>query len=127
MTSLIRSVRNFFKVGPKEAYTQMLYIGDIKAGTLVGVDKFGNKYYENNEEIYGRERWVDYAQHYGDASQIPADWHGWIHKITDTPPTVDSTPKLKFLAEHKENFTGTRKAYKPYSTTVPKVAAWEPK
>ena len=27
-----------------------MVIGDTKAGTLVGVDRFGNKYYENMEE-----------------------------------------------------------------------------
>jgi hypothetical protein len=28
----------------------MQYMGDTKAGTLVGKDKFGNTYYENLEE-----------------------------------------------------------------------------
>lgn len=26
-------------------------VGDTKAGTLIGVDRFGNKYFENNEEL----------------------------------------------------------------------------
>jgi hypothetical protein len=29
---------------------QMHYIGDTKAGTLIGTDRFGNKYYENLAE-----------------------------------------------------------------------------
>lgn len=33
-----------------------------KAGTLVGTDYSGNKYFENNREQAGRNRWVDYAQ-----------------------------------------------------------------
>lgn len=33
-----------------------------KAGTLVGTDYTGNKYFENNREQAGRNRWVDYAQ-----------------------------------------------------------------
>ncbi|CAG8709838.1 9637_t:CDS:2 [Dentiscutata erythropus] len=92
------------KIGPREYFTQLLYIGDTKAGTLVGVDQFGNKYYENKEEIFGRDRWVDYVQHYGDASQIPPEWHSWIHKITDTPPTIDPPPRPKFAQrDNKEN------------------------
>lgn len=36
-------------------------LGDIKAGTLIGVDKYGNKFFENTvEELPLRTRWVDY-------------------------------------------------------------------
>ena len=27
---------------------------ELKIGTLVGTDKYGNKYYENNEYFYGK-------------------------------------------------------------------------
>ncbi|KAH7571488.1 hypothetical protein JRO89_XS04G0061200 [Xanthoceras sorbifolium] len=53
--------------------------------TLVGVDKFGNKYYQKlGDTQYGRHRWVEYAEkgRYN-ASQVPAEWHGWLHFITD--------------------------------------------
>lgn len=33
-----------------------------KPGRLVGTDYSGNRYYENNREQQGRNRWVDYAQ-----------------------------------------------------------------
>ena len=55
---------------------------DIKAGTLVGADKYGNKYYEDPAMFYGRNRWVEYAEHRNleyDGSQIPSDWFGWMH------------------------------------------------
>lgn len=55
---------------------------DLKIGTLVGTDKYGNKYYENNYYFYGRNRWVEYAEYIHmdyDASQIPAEWYGWMH------------------------------------------------
>jgi hypothetical protein len=54
--------------------------------TLVGVDKFGNKYYEKlHDTQYGRHRWVEYAEkgRYN-ASQVPPEWHGWLHHITDS-------------------------------------------
>lgn len=55
---------------------------ELKIGTLVGTDKYGNKYFENNYYFYGRNRWVEYAPHVHmayDASQIPAEWYGWMH------------------------------------------------
>lgn len=38
---------------------------EVKIGTLVGTDKYGNKYYENNRYFYGRNRWVEYSPKYG--------------------------------------------------------------
>lgn len=55
---------------------------DIKAGKLVGEDKYGNKYFENPYYFYGRNRWVEYAPHVNmdyDGSQICAEWYGWMH------------------------------------------------
>ncbi|CAG8436892.1 7621_t:CDS:2 [Ambispora gerdemannii] len=129
---ITRIIKNFFKVGPVSYWRQLQHIGDTKAGTLVGVDQFGNKYYENKEEIYGRDRWVEYGgtlykDAYEDASMIPSEWHRWIHKLTEYPPTVEPAANPTFKATHKPNFTGTDKAYKPYNTTAPKYHSWEPK
>lgn len=55
---------------------------DLKLGKLVGVDKYGNKYYENPYYFLSRSRWVEFAQHQNfeyDGSQIPAEWFGWMH------------------------------------------------
>lgn len=55
---------------------------EMKAGTLVGADKYGNKYYEDPSQFYGRNRWVEFAEHKNleyDGSQIPAEWFGWMH------------------------------------------------
>lgn len=38
-----------------------LQVGDLKFGELKGVDKFGNKYYEDLELPFGQHRWVEYA------------------------------------------------------------------
>lgn len=99
-------------------------------GTLVGVDKFGNKYFENNEYFHGRNRWVEYSDDvYLDynASQIPPEWHMWMHYTTDIPPTKQNIPQHRWLAEHTENKTGTNDIYVPYSTTRPKVESWTPR
>ncbi|KAJ8888971.1 hypothetical protein PR048_008465 [Dryococelus australis] len=103
---------------------------DAKLGTLVGVDKYGNKYYENNMYFYGRNRWVEYVDKVGmdyDGSQIPAEWFGWMHYKTDLIPTKDPTrPKYSWMLDHTENMSGTRYAYTPYTTTPPKIHPWTP-
>lgn len=50
MSTIMRTLRNFRKIGIKEYLHQMQYIGDTKAGTYIATDKYGNKYYENLEQ-----------------------------------------------------------------------------
>jgi len=133
MVSLVRTLRSIRRVGLREWWRQMQYIGDAKSGTYVGQDQFGNRYFENlnqYEEIPGRHRWVDYAQHNYHASQVPPEWHSWLQHIRKEPPAQDnvmmnSSPPWK--APWVENLTGTRGAYRPYNTVAPKIRAWEPK
>ncbi|OBZ76115.1 NADH dehydrogenase [ubiquinone] 1 alpha subcomplex subunit 12 [Grifola frondosa] len=105
--------------------------------------QFGNRYFENlnpEEEVpgpctldssrSGRHRWVDFAQHDFNATQVPAEWHSWISHIRKDPPPEDNvmqnlSPPWK--GPWIENLTGTRGAYKPYNTTVAKYEAWQPK
>lgn len=43
-----------------------LWVQDaLKIGTLVGTDKYGNKYYQNPYYFFGRSRWIEYSPHYG--------------------------------------------------------------
>ncbi|KAK0453251.1 NDUFA12-domain-containing protein [Armillaria solidipes] len=133
MVSLLRTLRSARRVGLKEWWRQMQYIGDAKSGTYIGKDQFGNRYYENRnaeEEIPGRHRWVDYAQHFYHASQVPPEWHSWIQHIRKDPPAQDTimqSSRQAWQQEWTENLTGTRGAYKPYNTVAPKINAWEPK
>jgi len=48
--SLPRLLKNFFRVGPINAAKQLWRTEDIKAGTLMGVDQFGNQYFQNEKE-----------------------------------------------------------------------------
>ncbi|WVQ99931.1 hypothetical protein IAU59_007074 [Kwoniella sp. CBS 9459] len=130
--SLARTVRHFRAVGFKEWFRQMTYIGDAKMGRHVGTDQFGNRYFENtdpNEEIPGRHRWIDYSQDDFNASQVPPEWHSWLSHIRKDAPQEDPivqsvTPPWK--TPFVENMTGTRGAFKTYSTTAPKIRAWDP-
>ncbi|KIY45917.1 NDUFA12-domain-containing protein [Fistulina hepatica ATCC 64428] len=133
MPSVLRTLRNFYRVGWREYFHQIMTIGDSKSGRFVGMDQFGNRYFENTnarEEVPGRHRWVDYAQFYADASQIPPEWHSWLQHIRLAPPTEDAVVKAVTPPWQKpwhENVSGTRGAYKSYNTVLPKINAWEPK
>ncbi|KAM7354365.1 NADH dehydrogenase (ubiquinone) B17.2 subunit [Cochliomyia hominivorax] len=117
--------------GVVNTYLKLFRTDDLKLGTLVGTDKYGNKYYENPYYFYGRNRWVEFSDRVGldyDGSQIPAEWFGWMHYKTDLPPIRDGNrPKHKWMADHSENHSGTQEQYMPYSTTRPKIEAWDPK
>ncbi|OJA19245.1 hypothetical protein AZE42_05990 [Rhizopogon vesiculosus] len=131
--SFVRYVRNIRRIGLSQWWHQLQYIGDAKYGRLVGTDQFGNKYFENlnpDDELPGRHRWVDFAQHYSNATQVPPEWHSWLSHIRLPPPMEDSvmqnmSPPWK--APWTENLTGTRGAYRSYNTVNPKINAWEPK
>merc|ERR1719309_127960 len=100
---------------------------DIRTGTLVGSDKYGNKYYENNKYMMGRNRFVVYpyeGREKYDGSQIPPEWHRWMQHMTDdSPVAVPPTPR-KFIIDHQVNHSGSKNRYVPYSTTQPKIESW---
>ncbi|KAK0754442.1 NADH ubiquinone oxidoreductase subunit NDUFA12-domain-containing protein [Schizothecium vesticola] len=129
MSYITRTLGNLRKIGLKEYWHQLNYIGDTKAGTLVGVDKFGNKFYENQEELPLRTRWVDYKEHDFDPGHIEPMWHSWISYAIDTPPPQDplyGKPRSWAKPVHIPNLTFSRAAYKPYNTVKAKTKAWEP-
>lgn len=103
---------------------------DLKDGKHVGTDEFGNRYFENNRYFFGRHRWVIYSPKVGlyyDASQIPAQWFGWLHSSTDVIPTKDKTrPYYSWMEKHTPNLSGTSRQYVPYCTAKPKIYPWVP-
>ncbi|EFX03951.1 NADH-ubiquinone oxidoreductase subunit [Grosmannia clavigera kw1407] len=132
MSTLSRTLGYLRRIGIKEYWHQLNYIGDTKAGTLMGVDKAGNKYYENmEEELPLRTRWIDYKKRDYDPGQIEPLWHAWLSYSVDQPPTQDPLMALAdsrpwVTLEHKPNYTATRGAFKTYNTTKPKISSWEP-
>ncbi|KAG5949104.1 hypothetical protein E4U53_006024 [Claviceps sorghi] len=130
MSTLPRTIRNLRKVGIKDYFRQLLYIGDTKHGRLVGTDRAGNKYFENMEELPLRTRWVEYAKHDYDAAHIEPGWHAWMSYSLDKPPTEDPLIAVGLRKFEKPypipNYTQTMGAFKTYSTTKPKISAWEP-
>lgn len=77
-------------------------------------DKFGNRYFEDTSETYGRHRWVEYAESRGyDSLKIPPDWHAWLHHNTDVAPTKRPLKAPEYQGEVTGNQTGTGDAYVP--------------
>ena len=117
MSTISWFIKAVNKLGPREMLRQLYHYDYIKMGTLVGVDKLGNKYFENLEEQHGRHRWVEYNTEYGghrEASRIQPDWHGWMHHMTDNPPMTPSTKggmvitsgtDVPFASEHQGSET----------------------
>ncbi|XP_075214020.1 putative NADH dehydrogenase [ubiquinone] 1 alpha subcomplex subunit 12 [Lycorma delicatula] len=131
----LTKLRKFFEIikvngGIRNSLYKIFMRDDLKEGRLVGKDEFGNHYFENNRYFMGRSRWVEFNNNYKleyDATHITPDWFGWMHYKTDLLPCED--PGRKFYSwalPHKENMSGTKYAYYPYSTTNPKITAWVP-
>jgi len=106
-------------------------------GKAVGVDSYGNKYYQARTEKNAtghKKRWVLYKGKV-EASKVPPEWHGWLHYTTDILPA--DRPRLAYgwLKEHRPNLTGTKLAYLPpghissggeRAASVADYEAWKP-
>ena len=84
-------------------------------GEHVGTDAQGNKYYRAKKattpEGYDK-RWVIYAGA-NDASNVPSEWHGWLHHSYDEVPESHLPPPRIWEVDYTPNATGTVAAYRP--------------
>ncbi|MEO0937145.1 MAG: NADH:ubiquinone oxidoreductase subunit NDUFA12 [Pseudomonadota bacterium] len=78
-------------------------------GERVGEDEAGNVFYRTADDS---KRWVIYNGE-AEASRVSPDWHGWLHRTFDAPPTERPLPKKAWEKPHQENLTGTAMAYAP--------------
>jgi NADH:ubiquinone oxidoreductase subunit len=90
-------------------------------GEFVGEDVRGNRYYRTKggkiDPYLGFERrWVIFNG-YTDPTAI-GDWHGWMHHLTDTPPTQETVVLRPWEKPHLPNLTGTPFAYRPPGSTL---------
>lgn len=88
-------------------------------GELVGEDDFGNKYYrnKNSSESITEKRWVIYSGE-EEASKVPAEWHGWLHRTFDVPPSATQMKRHSWQKTHLPNLTGTPLAYAPPGLSI---------
>ena len=80
-----------------------------RKGEKVGEDAEGNTFYRNSDDS---KRWVIYNGE-AEASRVSPEWHGWLHRTWDTPPTEAPLPRKAWEQPHQENLTGTAMAYAP--------------
>ena len=80
----------------------------------VGTDVFGNKYYSAKpRKGYKHDRrWVIYKDE-PEASNVPPEWHGWLHHQTDAVPDANAGYRRVWQKPHQPNLTGTTQAYRP--------------
>ena len=89
------------------------HLFSARKGKSVGEDIFGNKYYASkNPATEGDKRWVIYSCS-NDASRVPPEWHGWLHKNFDEVPESHLPQPRIWEKEPTGNLTGTAKAYRP--------------
>ncbi len=80
-----------------------------RKGNKVGEDAEGNIYYRNADDS---KRWVIFNG-YAEASRVSPEWHGWLHRTWDQPPTEAPINHKSWEKPHIENLTGTAEAYAP--------------
>lgn len=81
-------------------------------GRSVGHDGLGNRYFEDRRPRAGQRgrRWVLYAG-VPEASDIPPEWHAWLHHTTDAP--LPELGRKQWQRPHLANATGTVGSYRP--------------
>ncbi len=109
----------------------------LNAKECVGTDLAGNKYYRGKKRSgYNHERrWVMYKDQ-PEATNVPPEWHGWLHHQTDEVPSNESPAfRRPWQKPHQPNLTGTNQAYLPSGHILkkgPRAAAtgdyeaWDP-
>lgn len=80
-----------------------------RKGVRVGEDDQGNIYYKTKDDA---RRWVIFNGEI-EASRVSPDWHGWLHRTWDEPPTDRPLVRKDWEKPHLENRTGTALAYAP--------------
>lgn len=100
-------------------------------GEEVGRDEQGNRYFRTKD---GDRRWVVYNG-LNEASRVPSEWHGWLHKTTDVPPAESPIPRRAWEKPNRPNRTGTDEAWqrpgslmanRPGPRATPDYEAWTP-
>src|SRR5262249_27130499 len=126
-----RGQRPVMKLNPNRSHTSMGILSEIFSwwggntwsnrlytalrGTFVGSDAAGNRYYVQKRgagPLGVPRRWVIYNR-LAEASQVPPEWHGWMHYMVDTPPTEETYQPRPWQKPHRMNMTGTADAYRP--------------
>ena len=100
----------------------------------IGVDDYGNKYFEKKKltrkNNFRKRRFVIYNG-VVEASKIPQEWNAWLHHMSNDIPNKNEEKPL-WMKDHIPNLTGTPFAYeykdKKDSTKIKNVySVWKPR
>lgn len=78
-------------------------------GVRVGEDAQGNIFYKTADDA---KRWVIFNGE-AEASRVDPEWHGWLHRTWDEPPSEAPLTHKDWEKPHEPNLTGTALAYAP--------------
>ncbi len=84
-----------------------------RKGKFVGEDQSGNRYFVQRSGVGPLgvpARWVIYPK-LSEASQVPPEWHGWLHYTTAEP--IPASARQPWQVPHQPNLTGTPGSYRP--------------
>lgn len=87
----------------------------LRKGKLVGEDALGNRYYVQKNGVGPLgvpARWVTYRS-LSEPTQVPPEWHGWLHHTDDVPPNQETYLPRPWQKPGQMNQTGTANAYRP--------------
>lgn len=101
-----RFIESIAARGPFETVKRFLQMNEARSrGVFKGTDLYGNNYYEDLDAIFGRQRLVvfkKFTPQGGDASEIPAEWHGWLHHMVDEVPTEMPPSPVAYKVRHRK-------------------------
>eukprot|EP00695_Tsukubamonas_globosa_P003066 TRINITY_DN452_c0_g1_i1.p2 TRINITY_DN452_c0_g1~~TRINITY_DN452_c0_g1_i1.p2 ORF type:complete len:173 (-),score=56.01 TRINITY_DN452_c0_g1_i1:103-567(-) len=96
-------------IGAREAYWEKNTLG--RARLVYEDPATGNRYFEDPDAFFFKQRWVEFKDPWGyDATDVPPEWHRWLHQMGDIPGHEAITPFFKPL-NHVGNRTGTAQRY----------------
>ncbi|MDE0983568.1 MAG: NADH:ubiquinone oxidoreductase subunit NDUFA12 [Yoonia sp.] len=124
---LLNTIKRVFTWWDDQTFGTQLWTW--RKGVKVGEDQQGNIFYNNKDDS---RRWVIFNGPI-EASRIDPDWHGWLHRTWNEPPTDKPLVHRSWEKPHQENLTGTVAAYAPagslrQATPAPRgdYEAWTP-
>eukprot|EP01100_Stratorugosa_tubuloviscum_P002212 TRINITY_DN1504_c0_g5_i1.p1 TRINITY_DN1504_c0_g5~~TRINITY_DN1504_c0_g5_i1.p1 ORF type:complete len:148 (-),score=50.69 TRINITY_DN1504_c0_g5_i1:90-533(-) len=118
MSTRLFKFQQFLKTRPHGSIINrawnLYHMANAKTGTFVGTDVYGNRYFENLELPRGQHRWIEYENTKFDGSQVPAEWHAWLHCTVEEKGEELNPLTPHYGSRHVENLTGTEQAYHPH-------------
>lgn len=101
------AIKRIFTWWHGQTYGTQLFTA--RHGVKVGEDAEGNVYYRNKDDS---RRWVIYNGEV-EGSRVAPDWHGWLHRTWDQPPSDRPLVHKVWEKPHQPNLTGSAAAYVP--------------